>query len=309
VGISLLWAICLDELWVWQNGRLIWCLLVAAICLTGSWFVRRQVMALANLGSTVDLFTEVMTERPLDEGVLLVNPPAWRSPVHNTFPAGSEHVALMGEHLFIEELVWDNLRQMRPVLAFTVPSLLSDPGYPYGVHEQTAAALITTDWSPAGFHIFLHDYMPEGIRPHYAGFVYPTDEMAPIIATFGDYTLRAASVELCQRQVSTQFTWQPPNNPAATTSMFVQLLDADGRLIAQSDGPPFTLPPDLLDLPSNWQLAEQRTIYLPEDAPQPTQLLLGIYDYVSGQRAAARDSQQTTLPDNALTLPVTSCKL
>ena len=46
-----------------------------------------------------------MAERPTDEGVLLVNLPAWSAPARTTFPVGVEYVTLMGQHLFAEELV------------------------------------------------------------------------------------------------------------------------------------------------------------------------------------------------------------
>jgi hypothetical protein len=113
----------------------------------------------------------------------------------------------------------------------------------------------------------------------------------------------------CQGEITVLLTWLPnPDiiaaNPAAL-SIFAQALDSDGRLIAQSDGPPLGLRPDRLLLPDGWQITDRRTIVTGQN--QAVNVLVGVYDNQTGERYEAVDNQERPLPDNALSLPVTGC--
>lgn len=306
-GVCLLWAVILDALYRSRPaGRLLAFASLATILLIGVLFTRGRVAALANIGTPVAAFVEVMAARPLDEGVLLVNLPSWMAPVHNPFPIGVNHVALMGEHIFAEELVWENLNQMRPVRAIGVPALLGNPGYAYGIHVQNEAAGDPAAWSPGGAHVFITRYTEAGAQPAYTGYFSAAEAAPTPLAQFGDYTLVAATAVVCNNTLTASLTWLPPAAPAPDTSIFVQALAADGRLLGQNDGPPLGLPADQLPLPPGWQMHDSRTIAL-DSATAPAALLLGVYDYRTGERFAASDTAARPLADNALRLPLQRC--
>ena len=76
--------------------------------------------------------------------------------------------------------------------------------------------------------------------PHHTGWYEPASGVANI-AQIGSYALNGASAVLCDGAVQVQSTWQPVASIPPTTSLFVQLLGADGTLLTQADGPPLGL--------------------------------------------------------------------
>lgn len=307
IGSSIIWAIVLDALFSWRRlGKVLATAVVILIVLFSGIFVRQRVTALANLGSPIALIKQVMAARPLPEGVLLVNFPAYSAPAQTIFPAGIEHVALMGSHLFAEEIVWENLNQVRPVLAVGLPELLSDPGYPYGSHVQTDLPLTAQDLPAAGAHVFLSEFTETGVVSIYTGQFKPAENEPTPVAYFGEYTLLAATAIFCKGSLATQLIWQLNGTPSPATSLFVQALADDGRVIAQEDGPPLSIRPDLLPLPQNWQIIDQRQLS-PEPGTQASQLLIGVYDYQTGTRFPAQDANNTDLPANAYSLSPQPC--
>ena len=90
-----------------------------------------------------------------------------------------------------------------------------------------------------------------------------------------------------------------------TTSLFVQLLGAEGALLAQADSPPLGLRPDLLAVIDGWQLVDLRKLVVAGGTP--TTVLLGAYDYVTGTRFPTRDAAGAPLADDAYRVPVQAC--
>ncbi len=307
VGVALIWAVLLDSLFVLnRRGRVVWVLLLAGIAITSSLFVRGRLDAFAQISSPLAVMAETMAERPSDEGMLLVNLPAWTSPPRNTYPIGVEYVTLMGYHLFAEELIQENLGGNRPVLAVELPDSLQDTGYPYGVHARGELAQPLANWTPAGATVFITTIADSGISTRETGQLLPSTAVANPLATIGPYTLQGASVTCSSPGISLSLTWQATTPPAPTHSIFVQLLDSAGQLIDQADGPPLDLAPAAWTLPNGWQIIDRRALNPPEGS-QPAQLLIGVYNFASGERQTAVDSSANPLPDNALRLMVQPC--
>ncbi|HRQ38722.1 MAG TPA: hypothetical protein PLD25_12515 [Chloroflexota bacterium] len=315
VGVCLLWAVLLDSLF--DRGRvekLLWAMALGLLLLVGGFFVRGRVAALANLGAPVAVVQAEMAARPLAEGVLLVNLPAWAAPAHNTFPVGVEHVALMGDHIFAEELVWENLNQVRPVRAVELPELRQAVDYPYGLLVQSPDLGDPADWAAAGASVFISRFTETGMVTEFSGRFFPAEDTAvPPQATWGDTALLDGTAVACDGQITTDLTWQLATI-AATTSVFVQVLDGDGRLLGQADGPPLQLRPDWLALPPGWWVQDHRQIEVAGTAALadshtgvPVTLLIGLYDYVSGARSPGVDATQHPLPDNAFRLAIQPC--
>jgi hypothetical protein len=97
--------------------------------------------------------------------------------------------------------------------------------------------------------------------------------------------------------------WQADNTAAADYTLFLHVIDADGKLVAQADGPPLQG-----DWPTSaWQpghtLQDLRTVALPETlAAGAYTLLAGWYDPASGARLGATDAAGTAWRDAAVEL-------
>jgi hypothetical protein len=307
VGVALIWAVLLDGLWgVRRIGPWLWALLLVGILLSSASFVRGRLAAFTTIGSPMAVVEDVMEQRPSAEGVLLINLPAWSSPPRNTYAVGVEYVTLMGHHLFAEELVQENMGGNRPVLAVELPDLLRDTGYPYGIHAQGDLAQPLLDWAPDGATVFATTTADTGITTQEVGRILPPADASPAIATFGPYALQDVQTTCTDEQVQATLTWQYMAPPAGTLSMFVQLVDQSGQLMAQADGPPLGVAPALWTLPEGWQVVDQRQLPLPPNS-QPGQLLVGVYDYSTGERQTAVAADGSPLADNALQYRIAQC--
>jgi len=96
--------------------------------------------------------------------------------------------------------------------------------------------------------------------------------------------------------------WQAEHTPEADYTVFVHLLDEEGNLVAQHDGPPREG-----SYPTSWWLSEQvildrHTIQLTEPISGPTRLLVGLYDPLTLARLPAYDGQGQRLPNDAIPL-------
>ena len=304
-GVALLWAVVLDSLpsrWLWGSATLL-------VTISSFLFVQERLQAFEAIAAPVKIVTEVMTTEADGEGILLVNLPAWSSPPRNTYAVGVEYATIMGSHLFAEELVRVNLGQERPVWAIALPDLLTDPGYPYGIHEQSPLSEVAEAVAPV--HVFITEYEATRTLTNYRGVWQPTaTKTSSFTASFGPYQLLSATAIACKNDVEVSLTWQQQQEeriesaPLATLSIFVQLLGEDGRLLAQADGPPLQLRPD--QLPTGGHIIDRRILTLP-DGEKAASLLMGVYDFTTGQRLLAQDEQGVALPDNALGVTIRPC--
>ncbi|MBN1317631.1 MAG: hypothetical protein JXA42_19260 [Anaerolineales bacterium] len=318
IGVAILWATLLQpqrpqvmgESFGKEHfgGRLIQAAVLVFILITGWRFVRSELALYTQLATPILNVRVEMTGRPPEEGVLLVNLPGWLAPQRNTYAVGSEHAAMMGHHLFIDELVNVNLQADRPTRVIKLPELLNDPGYPYGIFGNSDLSQpIQAGWAPAGSHVFITTLKINGVESTYTGCLAPSGSKGTPVATFGQYILHASEIEQCGGMVQSITQWSlTGDQPApASVSLFMQLLDGQGQLVSQADGPPLGLRSDLIHMNDDWNITDRRLFSVNEE--QNLQLVLGAYDYITGERLAANDAEQNPLPDNALRLPVGNC--
>ena len=58
-------------------------------------------------------------------------------------------------------------------------------------------------------------------------------------------------------------------------------------------------------MPAGWQVRDERTLGV--DSGQAAEVLVGLYDFASGERYEARDSAGEPWPDNAVRLKLADC--
>jgi hypothetical protein len=313
VGLALLWPVMLEPIYkIAKGGRLVWGAILLVILASNWLYIRERLSDYTQLTSPVDLVEEQMAGRPEGEGVILINLPQWIDRSDNTYQVGVDLVAMLGDYLFAEELIGENIQLDRPTKAFLAQDLLrAYPEYNYGLHDQSEGDSLIGDWAPEGSHVFITTYSEEGIQARYAGSIAPSDGTAVPMAAIGPLGLLEADAQRCDGVVITSTTWRilPGKDQELrvlpTTSIFVQYIDNDGQLIDQQDGPLLTLGPDLLKLEQGWLVIDKRELQAVEG--QQGQLLIGVYDYANGERYRALDHQGDPLQDDAFRVPIDDC--
>lgn len=123
-------------------------------------------------------------------------------------------------------------------------------------------------------------------------------------ASLGEHiTLCGYDVALTDPVVVT-LTWSTSGVPSQDYNVFVHLVDADGTLLAQHDGPP-----DQGRYPTHWWLPDDVIVdvhILPLTAPLPEEvhLRVGMYDPATLIRLPIHDSHGARLPDDIVPLVV-----
>ena len=318
VGLTLFWPILVE----FEESKsseakgkalglpFVFLLFLVATSLTNWTFVRGRLADYGRLTSPVTVIKN--NQVPPNDGVVLVNLPQWLAPARNTYPVGAELTAMLGDYLFAEELIGENSRLGTAVYPLIVPELLAQTEYPYGLHDESnmrrdgiGQIPLAADWATQGSQVFVVSYSAEGPTAVHTGSLHPATHDQPI-AHFPPYNLFIAEANDCDGRVTAQLAWAEAGDVPVTTSIFVQALSADGRLLAQADGPPLSLPPAYLQLQPGWHITDQRQLFIP-DGEQPSRLLVGVYDYTTGQRTAATTAAGNSLPDNALAVPIATC--
>lgn len=305
VGITMIWAIILTPRLTsgrWIQGLQL--IALAFVLITSVQFTRARLANYAELTSGIGVL-----EREADQsgGVLLVNLTEWLAPPETTYPVGAEFVQQLGFYLFAEEWVNHNLNSTMPTRAIKVDELLAQTPYGYDVHEQHVAEIVEAGWEPAGSDVFVTRYLEDGIVMEKFGRFQPQPNTPPI-ATIPPYTVLNTQATFCNGEVIVISEWDllTDTAPLPTNSLFVQLLDENGVLIAQTDRPPLGIRPDLIDLPDNFSMQDQRILTV--ESGTPATVLIGVYDFMTAERAPAQDTNGAPVVDNALRVPVEHCR-
>lgn len=122
-------------------------------------------------------------------------------------------------------------------------------------------------------------------------------------ARFGDAIhLLGAQIDAATSRL--HLFWRADADVVADFTVFVHLLDAQGNVLGQVDGVPF----DNQYPTSAWRpgqvIEDVRNIALGNAPGEIAQIVIGLYDPVSGERLGAHNESGDALPDNALVVPV-----
>ncbi|KAA3663738.1 MAG: hypothetical protein DWQ04_09270, partial [Chloroflexi bacterium] len=310
VGVALFWATLLEALLPKKQNispilqHLGWLGAFLFIVLTSGSFVRDKLQTYQQMTSSVDTIKTTMADFAKDAGILSLNLPEFISPQPTRYPVGVELVSMLGHYLFVEELMDANLNSSQPSAAIMVPEQLAQTSYVYTVHHQQSWDEV--DFSLPEQHVFLTTYTDNGVYTSHTGWLSWETAVSSPIADFTEYKLLAAAATTCKHKTTLHITWSPQNKTLApSTTSFVQLFDATGQLIGQADGPPLAIRPDLIPTDANITITDLRE--LDTGTQTPALAIIGVYNYLNGERFPATDSLNNPLPDNAWRIQVIPC--
>jgi hypothetical protein len=269
---------------------------------TSGFFVRNQLQTYQQITSSVDEIKTTMADFAENAGIISLNLPEFVSREPTRYPVGIELVSMLGHYLFVEELMDANLNRSQPSAAIMMPEYLTQLPYVYAVHQQQTWDEI--DFTLPEQHIFLTTFTEEDVTTSHTGWLSWETAVSPPIADFTEYKLLSATATSCNQKTTIRINWDPLQASPTTTS-FVQLFDANGQLIGQADGPPLAIRPDLIPTDTNITITDLRELNNGEQAP--TTAIIGVYNYLNGERFPATDHQNNPLPDNAWQIKVIPC--
>ncbi len=147
--------------------------------------------------------------------------------------------------------------------------------------------------------------IPLTIGPSTRQFTIPP-EITEVGANVGN-TIKLAGYHVAQPDTAASpwqvtLVWQALATPAQNYVAFVHLLDQAGNLLAQSDAVPAGGYATTRWI-SGEVIVDEHTITLPADQAA-TQVRVGLYDPLSGERLPITSAAGDSLPDGALTLPL-----
>jgi hypothetical protein len=126
-----------------------------------------------------------------------------------------------------------------------------------------------------------------------------TDGALPGVGTLAGFTLAADSFDR-DAPLPVTLVWQAAGPTDRPYTVFVQLIDAAGTLIAQSDAEPAAGSRPTTGWRAGEYIVDAHTlVFNAQAAPGPATLIAGMYDAHTGQRVPAADGRDT------ITLPVT----
>ncbi|HSH05207.1 MAG TPA: hypothetical protein VLL52_22015, partial [Anaerolineae bacterium] len=279
VGVALTWGYLLFPTTTTSMNKftlLITTTLGLLFLLNNHRFVHQRLTLYQQLTTTITTPLQQMAPFPSDHQTVIINLPDWLDDTRNHYPIGSDFVAMLGDYLFIDEIVAANTRSPHDSWTAIVPEIQSPTNYNYGLHQQTSfdplPPLTTTPR-----HYFLTHTTPDAPQTAYTGWASTAPPPNTTLAHFTHYTLSQAAATYCHNQLTIDLTWHPIAPIPPTITLFVQLFDQTTQLTPPADGPPLGLPPYYL--PTATTLADHRLI---TTTTPPTHLLIGAYDYTTG---------------------------
>lgn len=302
-GVALIWtALCFSFLKDGAGQKTTAALLVIGLVGMGSWFNWRMI-SLYEMGSRpIAAIGEALNQERGNDDLVLVNLPQWTAWPKSVFPAGTEFAPVMGSHLFALELVRANYGVTPEITVLDVPEALAEAPYNYGVYRLGAVGKFEPRQDQS-VQIVSTAYEASGPVGRWAGSIgAQTAELAWSADSlrFGNQTACAlpnGSI-LFESEIWAE---QPLGD---TKSLFVQALSAEGLLVAQNDGPPLSISPQRLKVPSGLQLLDRRVL-VPEG--EAAVVLSGVYDFMSGEREQALLADGESLADNGFRTAVQPC--
>jgi hypothetical protein len=275
----------------------------------GGLYIQRRAALYTQLGEAI---TQVHSELELNpscaqgqrSGTLLVNYPDWFFVAHSEYLVGHDGLTTLSTGETMGDLYTINFGQTR---AFSVTSLpdIQPAGAVYRSmgepHTLESLQTLLRQYGP----VLVNAAAQKGVEMRFAGCLLA--ERQPVPATYqarlGDeLVLRGVALHTDTQQGDLRVTldWQALAPAAQDTTIFVQVLDANGALAAQADGYPLlrTSPPRLWQAGDVWR--DVRTLHVPATLMQGGyRILVGAYLTDGGQRLAATDAQGERLADDA----------
>lgn len=280
---------------------------VGALCGLGAAHAGSQLSLHLRVHAPITAIVQTAIAMPPDQRMLILNMPEWVAPKARRFPIGSEGVIVMAPYVGGDDLVLANAGRRREVaLAQFATPFQPELTYVYQTWGRPMDAGVLT----TAARVLWVRYLTDTLRADWVGGAEPpavVEGVAP--AAFGQaLQLVAHHIQPCRDGWVLATRWRridamPGDGLPASLSMFAQVYDAQGRLLAQQDGALLSGLLGFHQMPAGLDVVDRRWL-IGAPAAAPVTVWVGVYDYQTGQRLPATLPDGALLPQEALPLTV-----
>lgn len=286
-GAAWLWADAIAELAAAETGTLrrrlaAYSLLLLIIVPSVAFITQRQRWHLM-LGAAFERVAEESALAAQDGRELtVVNMPSWIAPARATFALGHEGVLFWPDYAAPRSLSAYNGGPDRPLALARSDGIRLAPSYRYGIAGR-GLTLPGTDGDPVRVAVAWAEAESIDVRPvsRLPVATFGTGSMFMAPAGLSGQVMMSPTVSLVDGGLTMKLSWEVIEPLPDDVTVFVHLVSADGRLLAQADGDPLA---GLLPL-SQWApgSAVEEWRYLPAP-PDATAIRIGLYRRTDGTR-------------------------
>ena len=243
VGMALLWACLLAEVWERAPWRLLGrsaatvVLLLLVAC--GVRFARsRMAMTAGGFQALEDACDLVLAGEP-DDTWLLINVPRWLAPTEESFALGHEGYTILPPYygIGLSDYCFANRGVRVSILSSSLPDIRRDWDALIGYHQEMDTVPDLYAGIRQANHVAVLDYMPGALTYIEVGGMLNRVPDDALHARFGE------SIELRQAEASRQkgclqvaLDWYVRNDVELPLTVFMHLYGPAGQLVAQADG-------------------------------------------------------------------------
>jgi hypothetical protein len=304
VGVALFWAAVVTCALRLFKPPVLKAVLAACIGVGLIWsagYISEQRDEIARLTPALNIIDTDLRQSAPDAKVLLINIPYWNMPAQPSFMVGVQGMQFfqqgndpMKSWLASVSGVSRRIDSVRHDI-----SLTHGDRYDYGIPGDTVNDTVLREKLLAANYIYRFDYDAPGLRARRLAIVQnDTSPSTDVLVTFSQgaaqASVRSASAIQCQGVLKASLVWTGVGSMTNPTGVFVHGFDAQNNQVAVADR-------DLIDgylplerVPAGVAITETRIITAAPGTTPVTQLRIGLYNRVNGERFTARRADGAT---------------
>ncbi len=315
IGAAIFWTIPLTFVWESRTANRVSLALAAlAVIIAAAWgylYIQQRAGLYEMLGNAIYQLHDA-SERPepcaqgVRRDILLVNYPAWFFVGQPEYLVGHDGITTLSAGQKLDDLYAINFGRQRRFTTAVLPDILPRNAVFTGLGDTQTQDSLQAALRAAG-QVVVNQQGADGMVLRYAGCLSAANQSAPAAyqAIIGDRLLllhSAYRVDTAHGDVQVALDWHVQAPDPEDVTVFAQLVDASGRLIAQADGYPLdgVSPSRLWRLGDQWR--EVRTIHPAGGLPPAGsyRVLVGAYVTAGAARLHAYNPAGQRLADDAV---------
>ena len=290
-----------------------WGLLVftAVLCAWCVPFVEDRLSETERLTSALRFIDNDLKSSPQGATILLINMPWWSAPTNPAFMFGMEGMLLFQEGQVSPSTMIASVgnTQRDTTHVYHEVSMKQGERFVYSIGGSLVNDLALRSQILKSNYIYRFDYDPPGLRVqrlaiNLAGNTQSTSPLARFSKGDAGILLESAQAAVCSDHVVFDMAWNGVIAMQEPVAVFVHGMDGEGQQVVVADRDPVGGLLPLNEIPAGVQVNERRVIAITAGMPAMSQLQVGVYSRMDGQRYQAARADGSLWDAASVTIPV-----